>query len=70
MALRILYRSPQAYKALSKILDLPGIMRLKLYVRRKISKLKPGFSPAILELLKIRCSTMNDLEKNCTLVPD
>ena len=69
-ALRILYHSPKAYRGLKKFLDFPSISTLQLFVRSSFGPMVQGINPSVMELLRLRCSTMNEHKCKCSLVFD
>lgn len=68
LAMNIYHRSSSAYRALSRLLDLPSVSTL----RRSISGIanQPGFCPILLKSLKAATRKMNEQDKMCILCFD
>ncbi|GFN84221.1 transposable element p transposase [Plakobranchus ocellatus] len=68
LALSFYHASPKIYRLLSKLFRLPSVSTLR---KSMLSlDLKPGFSPSILQALKVKVKSMTPDEKLCTLVFD
>lgn len=68
-SLGLYLRSPSAYKYLIKKIHLPGVSTVQKWLAdQKI--FKPGFCPQIMDKLKIKASSMNQMEKSCVLMFD
>ena len=67
LALRIIYRSPQAFKMLRRVFSLPARSTILMFLEKSFGSLEPGFSNKVMALLKMRVDTMTKLERNCSL---
>lgn len=68
LALSIFYHSRKAYKILGKFFHLPSKRTLLKTLQK--TNITPGFSPKILDALKLKVSKMDSDEKQCVLVFD
>ncbi|GFO33328.1 THAP domain-containing protein 9 [Plakobranchus ocellatus] len=68
LALSLYHASPKIYILFSKLFCLPSVSTLR---KGMLSlDLKPGFSPTILQALKVKVKSMTPDEKRCALVFD
>ena len=70
LALRIMYRSPQAFKMLKRVFSLPARSTVLMFLKKSFRSLEPGFTNKVMALVKMRVDTMTKLERNCSLVFD
>ena len=68
LALRIMYRSSQAFKILRGVFLLPARSTILMFLEKSFGSLEPGLSNKVLPLLKMRVDTMTKLELNSSLV--
>ena len=70
LALRIMYRCPQALKMLRRVFSLPARNSISMFLEKSFGSLEPGFSNKVMALQKMRVCTMTKFEWNCSLVFD
>ena len=63
LALRIMYRSPQAFKMLRRVFSLPARSTVLMFLEKSFGGLEPGFSNKVMALLKMRVYSMTKLER-------